>query len=83
MTEIDESDAEALAPEATTESDGESTGGSLDDIMERVSKLVEETEAAIVETEPCAPEAPADTAAENVAEETAEDPIQQATRTGA
>ena len=83
VTEIDESVAEALAPEATTESDGEPTGGSLDDIMERVSKLVEETEAAIVETEPCAPEAPADTAAEDVAEETAEVPIQQATGTDA
>jgi hypothetical protein len=49
--------------------------------MERVSKLVEETDAAIAASEPCAPEAPAESLAEDLVEEIAEDPAQQATGT--
>ncbi len=81
VDEIDESVAEALAPEAATESDGQPAGGSLDDIMERVSKLVEETEAAVAAPEPCAPEEPPETVAESVAEEIVEEPAQLATGT--
>lgn len=81
VDEIDESVAEALAPEAATESDGQAAGGSLDDIMERVSKLVEETEAAVAAPEPCAPEEPPETVAESVAEEIVEEPAQLATGT--
>jgi hypothetical protein len=81
VVEIDESVAEALAPQAATESDGQTTGGSLDEIMDRVSKLVEETEAATGEPEPRAPEAPAKAVAEAGAEEIAEEPAQLATGT--
>jgi len=81
VDEIDEAVAEALAPNAATESDGQAAGGSLDDIMERVSKLVEETEAAVAAPEPCAPEEPPETVAESVAEEIVEEPAQLATGT--
>jgi hypothetical protein len=54
--------------------------GSLDEILERVTKLVQETDAAIAAPEPCAPEVTAE-AAEEVAGDAVEEPAKQATGT--
>jgi hypothetical protein len=84
-SDLEEPVAEEADPDTTSESDEELPGGSLDEIMERVSKLVEETEAAIAVPEPCAPEStsetPAETVAEDLVDEIMEEPIQQATGT--
>ena len=82
--------SEDSASETTAATNVEASSGSLDEIMERVSKLVEETEAAIAFQEPCAPEAtseataaaPADAVPEDLAEAFMEEPVQQATGTG-
>jgi hypothetical protein len=67
-----ETTAETTAETAAEISD-ELPGGSLDEIMERVSRLVEETEAAIAMPVPCAPEATSGLGAEWVANSVAED----------
>lgn len=61
------------AAETTAEISDEFPGGSLDEILERVSRLVEETEAAIAMPVPCAPEATSGLGAEWVANAVAED----------
>ncbi|MCH8808867.1 MAG: hypothetical protein IH993_03405 [Proteobacteria bacterium] len=71
----------AEAPEPVAKS---ASPGSLDEIMERVSKLVQETDAAIAAPEPhaaepaAAPEEPAEETAEEPAGGTAEKPARQA-----
>ena len=86
--------AAEIAAEINAENSYESPGGSLDEIMERVSRLVEETEAAIAMPVPRGPadnsglgaEWLANAVAEDMAEETADDavevPAQLATGTG-
>lgn len=78
--------AAALGEAAAEDQPVTTTGGSLDEIMARVSKLVEETEAVIAV--PCAPEAAAEAAAEGspeatpeTTEDAADDPIPQAAGT--
>ncbi len=84
-------DEESVAEEPAAEEPAGETGtpGSLDEIMERLSKLVQETDAAIAVPEPAAAEsddaAPADMPAETpeeAAEEAAEEPAQQASAAG-
>jgi hypothetical protein len=90
--------AAEIAAEINAEKSYESPGGSLDEIMERVSRLVEETEAAIAMPVPRGPAAAsglgaewlANAVAEDMAEEMAEEmaddavevPAQLATGTG-
>ncbi len=77
----DDEPAVDAAPRETP-SKGGPIGGSLDEIMERVSKLVEETEAAIeAPADSAAEDSTEDSAAEDSVEEIAEDPAQQATGT--
>ena len=72
--------AETEEPAAEEPAAKSATMGSLDEIMERVSKLVQETDAAIAAPEPHAAE-PAEAPAEP-AEETAEKPARQASAAG-
>ena len=76
-------ESEEVVPLVAANGDGGLLGSSLDEIMERVSKLVEETEAAIAAPEPCAPEAapeaPGESLAEDLVEDILEEPAQRAT----
>ena len=81
VTEAEEPVAEdAVEPAAES-----AEPGSLDEIMERVSKLVQETDAAIAAPDPAAAKSEAEEPAEapeEAAEEPAEEPAQQASAAG-
>ncbi len=71
--------AAEIAAEIAAEKSNESPGGSLDEIMERVARLVEETEAAIAMPVPGAPAATSGLGAEWLANAAAEDMVEDMT----
>lgn len=71
--------AAEIAAEINAEKSNESPGGSLDEIMERVARLVEETEAAIAMPVPGAPAATSGLGAEWLANAVAEDMVEDMT----